>query len=85
MLAVLLFGSSLWIIHIALEEYHYGEIVQTFKALPASSLSIAALLTLASYFIMTGYDLLALRYVGVRLAVNLTHTKYNLKGGLICM
>jgi len=68
-LAVLLFGSASWVIHRALEEYHYEEIVRTLKALPAPGLSIAAVLTLASYFIMTGYDLLALRYVGVRVTV----------------
>ena len=69
LLAVCLFVSALWMIHRALEEYHYGEIVRTLKALPAARLSSAALLTFASYFLMTGYDLLALRYVGARLAV----------------
>lgn len=38
-----------------------------FTSLPAVSLLVAAVLTIANYAVMTGYDLLAFRYAGARL------------------
>lgn len=40
----------------------------TLSALPAVSLLLAVLLTAANYAVMTGYDLLAFRYAGARVA-----------------
>ncbi len=68
LLGLLLFTVALWVIHHELEEYHYHDIINQLKSLPARQVLIASALTVLNYFIMTGYDLLALRYINYHLA-----------------
>jgi len=60
---LMLFMAALWIIHHELKTYHLHEILQHFHNLPGKALFSAIIITIFSYFIMTGYDFLALRYI----------------------
>jgi phosphatidylglycerol lysyltransferase len=51
-------------VHGLLQEVHYDDIATQIAAQPASHLLLAALATVASYLILTGYDASALSYVG---------------------
>ncbi len=62
-LGLSLFAVALWVLHHELKEYHYHDIVRHFKDLPANHFFLGLGLTIVSYFIMTSYDTLALRYI----------------------
>lgn len=64
LVGLLLFGVALWVLHHALAAYHYRDIVQRLAELPPRRLLLAAALTGLSYLVLTGYDALAVRYVG---------------------
>ena len=61
---LLLFGVALWVLHHALAAYHYHDIVQHLAELPPRRILLATALTGLSYLVLTGYDALAVRYVG---------------------
>ncbi len=63
LLALVLFGVALWILHRAAAQFHYHEIIAYVHAVPRSNLLSAAVLTVLSYLVMTGYDLLAMVYL----------------------
>jgi uncharacterized membrane protein YbhN (UPF0104 family) len=65
---VLLFAVAVWVLYHELKEYHYHDVVRQIKALSIPHLLLGLGLTVLSYFIMTGYDLLALRYIGYHLS-----------------
>jgi len=54
-------------LHAELHAYHYRDIVQQLEALPVPRLLLAVGLAILSYGVLTGYDWIALRYVGSRL------------------
>lgn len=60
----LCFGLALWVLHDALLQHTYHEVVAGFDALPPSRRALALLLTAAAYSVLTGYDLLAFRAIG---------------------
>ncbi|MBI3607414.1 MAG: bifunctional lysylphosphatidylglycerol flippase/synthetase MprF [Nitrospirae bacterium] len=64
LIGLLLFGVALWVLHRALAAYHYHDIVSRLADLPPGQLLLAAALTALSYLVLTGYDALAVRYVG---------------------
>lgn len=55
---------AFFIIHNKLKSYHYHEILRDFQSIPLRSVALAVALTLASYYLMTFYDWLALAYIG---------------------
>ncbi len=63
LLGLLLFAGALWVVHHALREYHYHDVVQSLEALPARQLAWALLLTILNYLALTGYDTLAVAYI----------------------
>ncbi|MGZ4779405.1 MAG: bifunctional lysylphosphatidylglycerol flippase/synthetase MprF [Thermoanaerobaculia bacterium] len=63
LLIVGLFAIALRLLQGFLSSYHYRDVVRYLQSLPRSQILLAALLTLASYFLMTGYDTLAFRYI----------------------
>jgi len=65
---ILLFAVALWVLHQELQAYHYRDIVHQTQTLPISRLLLAVGLTVLSYLVLTGYDVLSIRYVGHRLA-----------------
>jgi len=60
---LVLFTAALWVIRHELNAYHLHDILRKFHDLPAKTLLSACLFTALSYFLMTGYDYLALRYI----------------------
>jgi phosphatidylglycerol lysyltransferase len=62
-LSLILFGAAVWLLHNELKAYHLRDILHAFKAISAEHLWAAAGLTIVSYTVMTGYDLLAIRYI----------------------
>jgi phosphatidylglycerol lysyltransferase len=60
---LLFFVVALWVLHHELQEYHYRDVVRHVEELPAGRLFFALVLTVMSYFLLTGYDALALRYI----------------------
>jgi phosphatidylglycerol lysyltransferase len=63
LVGLLFFSGALWILHHELKAYHLQDIVRHLREIPAHCLLLALAFTFLSYLIMTGYDILALRYV----------------------
>lgn len=59
----LLFLSALWILYHVLKHYNYHEVAHHLTSLPPRLVMIALGLTLLNYFVLTGYDTLAVRYI----------------------
>ena len=62
LLGVVLFAVALWVLHVELRHYSYHEVLHEFRSLPAHRIWLAALLSAASYLLLTGYDTLGLAY-----------------------
>ncbi len=58
-----LFVLALFVIHNKLHQYHYHDIANQIVRTPRSFLFLAVLFTFLDYFLLTGYDVLALRYI----------------------
>jgi len=67
-LSLILFAAAVWLLHNELRTYHLKDILHAFDAIPGSHLWAAAGLTILSYAVMTGYDVLAMRYIQYPLA-----------------
>ena len=63
LIAVVLFGAALWVLHDALREFHYHHILAQLRAIPHSQVLTALGLTALSYLILTSYDHLAISYI----------------------
>ena len=63
-LGLALFALAAWILHHELSEYHYGDVVGHLAAIPHRDVALAIALTVLGYLLLTGYDTLALRWVG---------------------
>ena len=61
------FCLALWAVHSALGQFHVSDMLRRFHQLPLAAIAAAIGLTAVSYVLLTGYDLLALRYLGLRL------------------
>ena len=68
-LGLALFAGAMAILHRELAAYHMTDVVGHLQAIPGRQLAIALLLTGAGYLALTGYDLLAFRWIGRALAV----------------
>jgi phosphatidylglycerol lysyltransferase len=66
-ISVILFVIAAVIIHHKLRQYHYHDIAAELVKIPAHHILPAIALTFLDYFILTGYDTLALFYIGHRL------------------
>ena len=64
-----LFAGAIAILHRELAAYHLTDVVGHLQAIPARQLAIALLITGAGYLTLTGYDLLAFRWIGRALAL----------------
>ena len=67
-IGVLLFSLAAVVLYKELHGESLHAIVDHMHAMPDGKIGLAVVLTLLSYIAMTGYDFLALRYVGQRLA-----------------
>ncbi|HEY0930417.1 MAG TPA: bifunctional lysylphosphatidylglycerol flippase/synthetase MprF [Gemmatimonas sp.] len=66
---LLLLSVALFVVHHELAGTGYAHLRESLRAIPAVSLQRAAALTVLSYLLLCGYDLLALRYVGIALGL----------------
>jgi phosphatidylglycerol lysyltransferase len=64
-----LFAATIAILHRELAAYHLADVIGHLQAIPARQLVAALLLTFVSYLALTGYDLLAFRWIGRALAL----------------
>jgi phosphatidylglycerol lysyltransferase len=64
LLMIVVFAIALRVLQSTLQHYRYREVMGYLQALSQMQVFLAILLTLAGYFIMTGYDTLAFRYIG---------------------
>ncbi|MDX9975811.1 MAG: bifunctional lysylphosphatidylglycerol flippase/synthetase MprF, partial [FCB group bacterium] len=64
LIAAGLFTAALLILHHQLRGYNYRDIVHSIQETADSRIVFALLLTALSYALLTGYDVLALRYIG---------------------
>jgi phosphatidylglycerol lysyltransferase len=62
-LSLILFAAAVWLLHNELRTYHLSDILRAFNAIPGTHLGAAAGLAILSYAVMTGYDVLAMRYI----------------------
>ncbi|MEO5509749.1 MAG: bifunctional lysylphosphatidylglycerol flippase/synthetase MprF [Longimicrobiales bacterium] len=63
-LGLALFAAALWVLHKQLGTYRYHDIVLAVHQLPAAAVWAALALTAFNYLLLTGYDYLALRFIG---------------------
>jgi uncharacterized membrane protein YbhN (UPF0104 family) len=66
-ISAILFGIALYVIHYKLRQYHYRDIVKEVRLIPLLPLMASIMLAFFNYFILTGYDTLAMRYIGQKL------------------
>jgi uncharacterized membrane protein YbhN (UPF0104 family) len=62
-LSLILFAAAVWLPHNELRTYHLRDILYAFDSIPGAHLWAAAGLTILSYAVMTGYDMLAMHYI----------------------
>jgi phosphatidylglycerol lysyltransferase len=62
-IAILLFGAALYILHHELRHYTYHDIVGHLKSISKFNLALAFMLTISNFLVLTGYDALAVRYI----------------------
>ncbi|HEX4962107.1 MAG TPA: bifunctional lysylphosphatidylglycerol flippase/synthetase MprF [Thermoanaerobaculia bacterium] len=67
-LSLAFFGLALWLLHGELKGFRYRDVFNFFGQLPASRVLLAVAFTIAGYFALTGYDTLAIRYIGKEVA-----------------
>lgn len=63
LIALVLFVAALWVLHDALRQFHYHQIVAQLRTISISHILAAVGLTALSYLLMTGYDHLAISYI----------------------
>jgi phosphatidylglycerol lysyltransferase len=62
--SVVVFCLALWVLHRALRDYQLSDITHVFRHIPWLAVATATAASLASYLALTGFDSLAVRYVG---------------------
>jgi len=68
LIGIAVFLLILWVLHRELKHFHYRDIVRQLHQLPRPVLLLSLLLTALNYWVMTGYDVLALRYLRRKLS-----------------
>src|SRR5438270_2083497 len=63
LLILALFAIALRLLQHTLAQYRYHDVILYLSSLPIDQVILAAVLTLAGYLVMTGYDTLAFRYI----------------------
>ncbi len=63
-MTILLLGLALVVLHRELKQYRYAEIVNAVREIPRMAIALSLAFTVVAYIILTGYDAIALRYVG---------------------
>ncbi|MFH0781384.1 MAG: hypothetical protein V2B20_05460 [Pseudomonadota bacterium] len=63
LIALTLFVAALWVLHDALRQFHYHQILAQLRIISTSHVLASVELTAISYLVMTGYDRLAISYI----------------------
>ncbi|MDR3514415.1 MAG: bifunctional lysylphosphatidylglycerol flippase/synthetase MprF [Azospirillaceae bacterium] len=66
-MGLLVLVLAAWALHYMLKEFRYREVVDHLQTLPVSAFVKALTLMMLSYWTLTGYDVSALHYIGVKL------------------
>jgi phosphatidylglycerol lysyltransferase len=61
--AMVLFTVALWVLHRELAHHSLADIIAQLRSIPVPHLLLAFLFTVLSYLALSGYDMLALRYI----------------------
>lgn len=56
--------AALWLLYTQLHRYHLRDILESLRAIPPARFFLAAILTVANYLVLVGYDWIGLRYIG---------------------
>lgn len=72
LMGLLLSAAVLWALHRQFSQYHYREVIQSLSSIPRFAVAMSILLVAVNYLALTGYDALALRYIGKPLAYRRT-------------
>lgn len=70
--ALLVFAGVTWVLHRELAEFHLRDVLRHLHAIPPTALLCAVLLTMGSYFVLSFYDVLALKYLRRRVPFHRT-------------
>jgi phosphatidylglycerol lysyltransferase len=62
--SVLFFAGALWLLHRELAGFHYHDVFDFLESLPYARVAQALVLTACGYLALTGYDVLAFRFIG---------------------
>lgn len=62
-ISLALFIAAALLMHQEIKAYHFSEVLDAFHSIPATARFIAFFLTLISYGLMTGYDVLGFRFI----------------------
>ena len=65
--SLVVFALALWVLDRALGEYRLADVAAAARAVPWPIILIAAIAALSSYIALSGFDVLALRHIGIRL------------------
>lgn len=68
LISLTIVSIALWVMYRTLHAIRLEDVVNHLRSLSYSSLGLALILTFASYFTVTGYDVIALRHVRKRVA-----------------
>ena len=63
LISVIIVGIALWVINKTLHSININDVIKHLQDLSFGSIFIALILTAASYFVVTGYDVIALEHV----------------------
>ena len=58
-----LLAIAVWVLQHQLRVFHYHDLTRSIEAIPRRRLCLALMLTVLSYLVLTGYDVLALHYL----------------------
>jgi uncharacterized membrane protein YbhN (UPF0104 family) len=72
LLVAALLGAAVWLLHRQLRTYNYRDIRHALATIPPGRVGLAVLLSALSYWILTGYDVLALRHLHRKLSYHRT-------------
>ena len=68
LIALALFSAALFVLHRELSTLQWEDITVALDSLPRSRIILAGVFTASSYLLLSCYDFLAIRYIGVHLA-----------------
>ncbi|MEL7834482.1 bifunctional lysylphosphatidylglycerol flippase/synthetase MprF [Fodinibius sp. Rm-B-1B1-1] len=66
-ISIIFFAFALWFLHEELQQYNMAEVMTQLADIPNHYILFSLILSALSYLLLTGYDALAVRYIGEKL------------------